>query len=82
MAEISTLNLIISGLVVLGTYTLFAWGLWLGYKGMTADAPPFKAGGHAIGGPGTYDDRCVIGGSKGADVRRMQAAAHELELAA
>lgn len=82
MPEVSTLNLVVSGLVVLGTYALFAWGVWLGYKGMTAYSPPFKEGGHAVGGPGTYDDRCRVGGAKGADVRRMQATAHELEHAA
>jgi len=55
--EVSTLSLIVSGLGVAFTYALFAWGFWLGYRGITTDHEAHVDYGHAPGAPGTYDPR-------------------------
>ncbi len=74
MIEISITKMVLSVLFVLGTYVAFAWALWMGYKGINADAPPFHEGGHAVGGKGTYDDHCHIGDRSCADLRKSMAA--------
>ncbi|MBI5137505.1 MAG: hypothetical protein HZA24_09270 [Nitrospirae bacterium] len=65
----------ISGvLFVLGTVVLFAWGVWMGYKGIMADAPELVEGFHALGAPGTYDEHCRIGDKSCAEDRKEKAA--------
>lgn len=42
-------------LTVLATAVLFLWGIRMGVSGLCASHRPFKDGGHAPGGEGTYD---------------------------
>jgi hypothetical protein len=74
MVEISTTNLILSGLFILATYVAIGWAVWMGYKGLTAQSPPFKEGGHRVGGKGTYDEHCRIGDKSCDEVRQAKAA--------
>ena len=74
MVEISLTKLILSGIFVLATYVALGWAVWMGYRGIRADAPPFKVGGHPVGGPGTYDAHCRIGDQSCDEVRRAKAA--------
>lgn len=39
------------------TTALFAWGLWLGLRGVLAEHKAWLSFGHAPGAPGTYDSR-------------------------
>lgn len=45
------------------TIVLFAWGIYLGAKGIMAEAPPFHEGGHAPGTEGTFDPMFRAGGT-------------------
>ena len=74
MVEISLTNLILSGVFLLITYTALGWAVWMGFKGIRADAPPFHEGGHAVGDPGTYDEHCRIGDKSCGDIRKAKAA--------
>ncbi|MDH5527420.1 MAG: hypothetical protein OEY97_08960 [Nitrospirota bacterium] len=45
-----------AGLMATGiTLVLFAWGVYMGAKGIMTEAPPFREGGHAPGAKGTFD---------------------------
>ena len=61
-------------LFVAVVFAAFAWAIWMGYKGVTAEAPEFHEGGHGIGDEGTYDPHCHIGDKSCDELRKAKAA--------
>ncbi|MDH4228947.1 MAG: hypothetical protein OEW11_04260 [Nitrospirota bacterium] len=51
-------------LAVAITGVLFLWGLYMGLRGVLAEAPPFREGGHAWGKEGTFDPLFTEGGMR------------------
>ncbi|MFQ5509930.1 MAG: hypothetical protein ACE5FN_11440 [Leptospirillia bacterium] len=39
----------------MGWFALALWGVYLGLRGIMAEAPPFHEGGHAPGAEGSFD---------------------------